>query len=192
MRPEEWKVCADYPVYEVSSLGRVRRRYVMRGKPPCILKPWANNKLGYQVVGLSHEGRKVRVFVHRLVGKAFYGLTDDREIDHRFHDPTDNINIRTVTRAQNVRSAHGRRRSTSQFKGVSWCAKRGLWYACIRLNGKTKSLGCFANEDAAARAYDRAAFAAWGQYAFINFPFALGLWPGFWDSESLGVGETVA
>ena len=185
MRPEAWKVCADYPAYEVSSLGRVRRRSAVRGKPPCILKPWANNKLGYQVVGLRLEGKTIRVFVHRLVGKAFHGLTDDLVIDHRFHDLTDNINIRIATRAENARNARGKRQSTSQFKGVSWIAKRGLWFACIRLDGKTKSLGYFANEDAAARAYDRAAFAAWGQYAFLNFPLALGLWPGVWDNEAL-------
>jgi hypothetical protein len=32
------------------------------------------------------------------------------------------------------------------------------------------SLGRFASEHEAARAYDNAAFAAWGEYAFLNFP----------------------
>jgi hypothetical protein len=111
----------------------------------------------------------VKCYVHRLVGGAFYGLAADAEIDHRFHDRSDNTKIRVCTRAQNVRNARGQRGHSSRFKGVSWNTKRRKWYACICVNGTTKNLGQYNSEEEAAKAYDKAALAAWGEFAFLNF-----------------------
>jgi hypothetical protein len=69
-------------------------------------------------------------------------------------------------------NARGWKQHSSQFKGVSWSRTKKKWYACIRVAGeKTKSLGHFENEEEAARAYDHAAFSAWGDTAFLNFDF---------------------
>jgi len=45
----------------------------------------------------------------------------------------------------------------SQFKGVSWHKHSRKWMATIRIDGKHTHLGCFDDEEAAARAYDEAA-----------------------------------
>jgi hypothetical protein len=166
---EEWNPCVDFPHYEVSSLGRVRRSVMVRGKTPGLIQVWIDRR-GYPTVKLQRNGMAVKCYVHRLVGKAFYGLTDDAEIDHRFHDPSDNTQIRVVTRAQNVRNARGQRNHSSRFKGVSWNTEKRKWYACIRVKGTTtKYLGRYDSEEEAAKAYDKAALAAWGEFAFLNF-----------------------
>ncbi|PSC74677.1 ACT domain-containing ACR2 [Micractinium conductrix] len=42
-------------------------------------------------------------------------------------------------------------------RGVSWCKRRCMWEAAISIGGKRERLGFYRQEDAAARAYDRAA-----------------------------------
>jgi hypothetical protein len=162
---EEWRTCVDFPNYEVSSSGRVRRIAAVRGK---VLKPGRHSR-GYQQVNLRRDGKTFNRLVHRLVGKAFLGLTDGLQIDHQFHDLDDFSQIRVVTHAQNLRNSRGQKNRSSRFKGVSWSAVRKKWRADIKLDSRSKHLGCFESEIDAARAYDRAALAAWGSYAFLNF-----------------------
>ncbi|MBY3434844.1 AP2 domain-containing protein [Rhizobium laguerreae] len=56
------------------------------------------------------------------------------------------------------------------FKGVSLLARTGKWIAHIFIDGKLRHLGYFDTEEAAARAYDSAAFAWWGAACYLNFP----------------------
>jgi hypothetical protein len=164
-----WRKCVDFPNYEVSRDGLVRRTvHVPHGRPPGILKPFDDR--GYPALKLPRDGVMRKVYVHRLVAKAFLGLVDDLEVDHRQHRLDRVDDLRIVTRAQNQQNTRGYSDATSVFKGVSWCSARQRWYACIAVDGRTKSLGRFTLERDAARAYDRAAFAAWGEYAFLNFP----------------------
>src|SRR5215472_5369866 len=95
---EAWHICVDFPAYEVSSRGRVRRRAFVRGKPPVVLPEWSggSNDHQYPKVNLQKEGRGYKVFVHRLVGAAFYGLTRDHVIDHRNHNTHDLTQIRVA------------------------------------------------------------------------------------------------
>jgi hypothetical protein len=169
MGPEEWQPCPGFPRYEVSSLGRVRRVVsVPYGKPPGRIRPWINH--GYLAVTLSREGRRrANRYVHRLVAEAFLSLEGEAQVDHRFHDRADPAQIRVATAAENVRNQRGWEFHSSRYKGVSWSAKRATWYACISIDGRTRNLGCYADEADAARAYDRAAIAAWGAFAFLNF-----------------------
>lgn len=60
---EQWKIIDEYPLYEVSSCGRVRRG--SRTLKPHILKN------GYASVVLRREGRPRRFLLHRLVAIAF-------------------------------------------------------------------------------------------------------------------------
>jgi hypothetical protein len=46
---------------------------------------------------------------------------------------------------------------SSQHRGVSWVKARGKWAATIRIDGKQRLLGRFADEEQAAAAYREAA-----------------------------------
>jgi hypothetical protein len=175
-RLEQWKPCVGFPDYEVSSHGRVRRCVAGQGKASSrgikglILKPWKRN--GYDTVVLRRKGKNLKRYVHRLIGAAFLDLSDGDQIDHRQRDRSDNnvSRLRIATGAENSRNKPGLAGHSSRFKGVSYQHHKGKWYACIRIKGqKTKSLGRFDDEVDAAKAYDRAAVAAWGEFAFLNF-----------------------
>lgn len=63
--------------------------------------------------------------------------------------------------------------SSSTYRGVLWYAPRNAWRASINVKGRTKHLGYFEAEEAAARAFDRAALerqAEHGVKAVLNFP----------------------
>jgi hypothetical protein len=108
------------------------------------------------------------LYLHRVIAGAPEGF----DVDHRDHDGLNNRreNLRVATRAQN--NANQRKtRGRSRFKGVSpWEPDPRKWVAQITEAGKRRSLGLFPSEEAAARAYDEAAFAFYGDFAALNFP----------------------
>jgi hypothetical protein len=62
---------------------------------------------------------------------------------------------------------------TSRYRGVSRDnsrARNRRWKAAIKVKGRSTTIGRFATEDAAARAYDRAARELLGPRAKPNFP----------------------
>lgn len=90
-RVEEWREVLDYPNYEVSNLGNVRRKkpYGYR-----ILKPSTVN--GYARINISDRGMKKNIGVHRLVAKAFLPNPNDYPIvnhkdENQFNNCVDNL-----------------------------------------------------------------------------------------------------
>lgn len=74
---EVWKIIPDWPAYEASSLGRVRRADSHR-----VLKLNVNLK-GYKIVGLSKNGKQSTVTVAKAVALAFLGpRPDGLQINH--------------------------------------------------------------------------------------------------------------
>lgn len=108
------------------------------------------------------------------LSRFILGVRDSRLVDHKNRDTLDNrrTNLRVATNAQNMGNQVRRRANKlSRFKGVSRIErlKANPWTAQIRTDGKLKHLGCFPEEEAAARAYDRAAKEVFGEFAALNF-----------------------
>lgn len=97
---EIWRPVVEWEsLYEVSSVGRVRRS----GK---VLAGWIGPQ-GYPMVNLndSHNGRRKVVTIHRLVCAAFLSKGDGRDwVNHKNSDRTDNRleNLEWVTPQENV------------------------------------------------------------------------------------------
>jgi hypothetical protein len=118
------------------------------------------------------------------VRRAILGVADDnKQVGHLNGDALDcrraNLFARTIAQrtygARKMRALRGRP-CTSRFKGVcfeSWTKK---WRANIVVDGKRRSLGRYADEIAAAQAYDDAARELFGQYAWLNFPDGVDVW----------------
>lgn len=114
-------------------------------------------------------GAPQRVLMHRQI----LGIVSDPSVrvDHRNLDGLDNrrANLRPATHSQNLANVP-KRRGSSAYKGVYWNRKLGKWSAYIQVDGKSRYLGVFLDEDEAARARDRAASEAFGEFARLNFP----------------------
>jgi hypothetical protein len=102
---EKWLTTTVSDDYEVSDLGRVRRKDTGR---ILAIKPRAN---GYVSVMLSVKPKvKRRFYVHRLVAMAFLGgIPDGKQVNHKNFIRSDNrdSNLEVVTCLQNA--AHSKR-----------------------------------------------------------------------------------
>lgn len=135
-----------------------------------------DNTSGYKGVAQTRTGRWMAYINHD--GERFalgnYGTPEEaaRAYDsraHELHGAFANLNFPEETPAPFVKPRL-RSSNTSGYLGVSLKKDTGTFIAYIRVDGKRKYLGAFTDAESAARAFDEAARAAWGQHAPLNFP----------------------
>lgn len=98
---EEWRPVPPFPMYDASTLGRIRNR-----EQGHILQFWTN-RYGYSQVLLSRDGQKKQVSVHRAVAEAFLGPAGGMTVNHRDGNKLHNAitNLEYMTNAENIEHA---------------------------------------------------------------------------------------
>ena len=82
---EIWSVIIGFPMYKISTFGRVKSLYTNK-----ILKPI--NKKGYMFVTLAEGGKQYNRAIHRLVAKAFIANPNRYPmINHKDENKANNI-----------------------------------------------------------------------------------------------------
>ena len=109
-----------------------------------------------------------RMYLHREIMNAPKGML----VDHKDGNSFDNrrVNLRLATRSQNSCNKRKRANTSSQFIGVYWDKAKRKWVARIKYQGKSRMIGNFLDETAAAKAYDEAAKKYHKEFARLNFP----------------------
>ena len=121
---EEWRDAPGFPLYEISSRGRIRRK-------PKILKPGVIPS-GHFTVALS-TGRGTRaksIYVHRLVAEAFLPKDEARKwVNHKNGVPSDNRveNLEWCTPGENIAHGyrHNGRRNPCEIRVAAVCPETG-------------------------------------------------------------------
>jgi hypothetical protein len=128
---------------------------------------WSIDRCGRAIYATRSRGDGAKVRMHREILGAEPGLL----VDHINGNCLNNrrANLRICTHSENLRNTRARGGS-SRFKGVGWHKHRGKWTARIVVAGRRIALGYYADELAAAAAYDAAAITYFGEFARLNFP----------------------
>ncbi len=121
------------------------------------------NRDGYKT---GHFHRHGVIKAHRVIWKLIHGM-EPEYIDHINGIRSDNriANLRSVTRDDNARNIGISRNNTSGANGVYWYPRHGKWMVSIRVNGRRKTVGYFADKGAAIAARrvadDIAGYSTW-------------------------------
>ncbi len=135
---------------------------------------WNLSSQGYAHRTITLAGERHTIWMHRVLCCAPNGI----EVDHINGDPLDNRtdNLRLVTHGQNMKNRRRNicRRNGIRFKGVYKNANCSTYTARLTavVDGERVHLylGSFTDQESAARAYDTAALAQFGDFSRLNFP----------------------
>lgn len=132
--------------------------------------PWSAHPSRRTTYAKRHTRRKTGT--SWTVQQLHTFLTGWPMVDHADCDGLNNqrSNLRPATRRPNGGNRRKSPNCRSPYKGVSWSGGSRPWRAQIYAGGKSAHLGYFSTQEGAARAYDAAAIATWGEYARPNLP----------------------
>lgn len=110
-----------------------------------------------------YAGRgKPRIHVHAMIGGSGADHANRNGLDNR------RVNLRPATASQQQANRRPFSNNTSGYKGVCLRQLDRKWVAHIQVDGRKRYLGSFADAADAARAYNRGALEAFGEYAWLN------------------------
>lgn len=135
---------------------------------------WHPNDRGYAVRTVIFDGVPYHRWMHRVV----LDMPPDALIgDHINGNRVDNrrSNLRLANARQNSlnRSRNEKRARGVIYKGVYSNPNCATFTARIKVDGKAKYIGSFANQLDAALAYDAEARSHHGEFAKLNFPWGV-------------------
>lgn len=161
------------------SLTQGKTAFISPEKVPLVTTgyTWAacrkNDSLWYAVArvrGVARDGGKPGrlVYMHVLISGG-------RGVDHRDRNGLNNteVNLRPTGKSGNGANRGPSANNTSGFKGVSFHRRKNLWQAQITVRGQGLRLGYFPEKEEAARVYDDAATAHFGEFAATNVMLGL-------------------
>ena len=130
---------------------------------------WSINS-GYAMSGMG-KGRGSFTYMHKWIAEK-EGLDTSTYVDHKDRNKLNNqaSNLRPATSSQNAANRSKRSGCSSSYKGVTYDRATSKWFAQLWVNKKYVLKQRFATEIEAAKAYDKAAFEYFGEFATLNFP----------------------
>lgn len=113
------------------------------------------------------NGKKKKILMHRFIMNA-----KSLDIDHRNGNGLHNYksNLRECTENQNMWNSRPNKKSSSNYKGVTFHKRDKKYYCNIAFKNKHYHLGVFKDEIEAAKYYDAKAKELYGEFARLNFP----------------------
>ena len=136
--------------YQINKNGKIKSK-----KRNIIRKP--SNDCGYLRICLNKNGKKKFYLIHRLLSIQFIDNPNKYElVDHIDNNKLNNDleNLRWINKSGNCRNRIIKN-SSSKYRGVSWNKGHKKWRADIRIDGKSKHLGYFTNEEEASEIYEK-------------------------------------
>lgn len=147
----QWAIVDDED-YEIIS----RVKWIAR---PCLNTIYAEGVF-------PHQGKEIRVSMHRLILNAVRGQI----VDHIDMDGLNNrrSNLRFCTHSENMRNMRIRKNNTSGFRGVCWCNTHKYFVSYISVNKNRITIGRFKAAIEAAKSYNECAVKYHGAFASLN------------------------
>jgi len=141
---------------------------------------WYAHNCGNTFYATRHKKNSTKLI--RMHQEVMQRLSIQAEIDHKNGNGLDNrkYNLRLCTHHQNQSNRHKSSKGTSIYRGVHKKTNQRKWR--VRIGKEGCHLGYYDDEIQAAKVYDTAAFARYGEFAQLNFPKEeagqLALWNG--------------